>query len=109
MELNPPFLPNLPLPDKIMFLDSQPACPPTDRPFLFFKVGIFLLVLLGLFIGKTYLMPEKVVSTLQDPLHDFLEDANQAINGESILARSLMISSSLLMDLSFLTVYTYWY
>ena len=69
---------------------------------------VFVFVFLFLFIGKTFFVPSIDVACLRDPVHNSLSWFNRKVNHGGEMAMVLQISSSFLMDLSFVYVFVYW-
>ena len=63
---------------------------------------------LFVFIGKTFFVPSIDVACLRDPVHNSLSWFNRKVNHGGEMAMVLQISSSFLMDLSFVYVFVYW-
>lgn len=79
-----------------------------DRSLVGCKSLTFILVFLFLLIGKLYFVPSIDVECLNDPVHNLLSWFNGQVNRGSDTAVVLQVSSSLLMDLSFVYVFVHW-
>ena len=63
----------------------------------------------GVWLGKAYGTPSVIVNCLNDPVHNLLQTPNQETLTNRDAAKFLQISSSLLMDISFFSIFTYWF
>ena len=93
---------------KPQLLDSEIS---TDNPIFgrIFRFLVFLFMILGVYLGKAYGTPSVVVQCLNDPVHNFLQNPNQEVLSNREAAKFLQISSSLLMDFTFFSLFTYWF
>ena len=74
-----------------------------------FRLLVFFFMILGVYLGKAYGTPSVVVQCLNDPVHNFLQNPNQEVLSNREAAKFLQISSSLLMDFTFFSLFTYWF
>ncbi|EAR82185.1 PAP2 family protein (macronuclear) [Tetrahymena thermophila SB210] len=80
----------------------------TRKELLTSKCLVVLAFITVVYLGKRYAVPSVEVECIKDPIHDALTYFNDAVNNNLSLARFLQISSSLLMDIVFVTLYGYW-
>lgn len=70
---------------------------------------VFLFMILGVYLGKAYGTPSVIVQCLNDPIHNFLQFPNEEVLSNRETAQALQISSSLMMDFTFFSLFTYWF
>lgn len=75
----------------------------------FFRFLVFLFMILAVWLGKAYGTPSIIVQCLNDPLHNILQIPNEVIISNREYAQFLQISSSLLMDFTFFSLFTFWF
>lgn len=72
------------------------------------KVLIAIFTIGCIFVFKEFGLPNVEVKCIDDPSHDYFNDLNRRVNTDHSFANLLQISSSLLMDFIFLSLYVYW-
>lgn len=93
-----------------MDLDSPQPHGSTNPRGSFFKVRVvvFVFATFAIYYAKNQIMPTDDVKCLLDKVQQGLSDLNKLVNDQPGWRIFFQISSSLLMDVSFLTYFIYW-